>query len=219
VLTRLTITTVLTGALLLFAVCDKEVGPAGDKTALDRAIAAANKILDAAVEGTTPGLFKPGSKTRYFWAIHRAKRVKFNPYTTQDDVDRAIKYLGIATTIFHKEIVEAGEEAFSNSVVDSLMIKRMTFDHLFTFTLKPDHTYTLFDTVAIFRRSVFLQSGNWRKIDDVCTFTSTMCMTLDIVRMEMVLDTLMAPYAGEIKGDTLKIDEFGYLGAVSFFKE
>jgi hypothetical protein len=209
---------VLAVALFLLIYCDKAGRPADEKSALDSAIAVAGERHKAAVEGTEPGLFKYGSKLRYFWDIHRAKRALISPHTTQKEVDEAIEYLEIATTAFQREIIEEGEEVYTGTAIDSIMIKRLTFEHMFVFTLKPDYTYTLFDSVLHFRRHVFLQMGDWQKNDDVCTFTPTLCMTLDLSRLEMVLDDVMAPYSGRIERGIMTIDEFGHLDSVTFSK-
>jgi hypothetical protein len=215
----LAIVAVLAGSLSLFVACNQGSPPATDRALLDSAITVAYETHDSAVEGTDAGLYRPGSKARFFRAIVRARIVARDVDATPDELDTAVMYLGIATTIFDAEIVDTNAEIFSGTVTDSIMIPRMSFEHLFIFTLGTDNTYTLFDTVAAFREKVFLQMGSWRKSDDSCTFTSSLCMTLDIVSLKMVLDTLMAPYTGEIADDTMTIHEFGYLGAASFQKQ
>lgn len=205
-------------ALLFFAVCDKSSEPTVDKTTLNEAIAGAEERHANAVEGADTGLFKHGSKFRYLRAIYLAKRAQINPFVTQEEIDTAVKRLDIATKAFHKDTIEAGEEIYSGAAVDSVMLKKMTFEHWFTFTLKPNNTFTLLDSVRYLRAHVFLQMGDWQKNNDVCTFTPTLCMTLDVEKMEMVPDTVMAPYSARIEGDTMTIDELGYLGTVSFLK-
>ncbi len=218
-LIQLTKIAVLVSSLVIFSVCDMSRRPAEDKASLDSAITAANEIYNAAVEGTGHGQFTTYSKKRYLLLTNRARRVAKNPYATQAEVDRALKYLGVATTVFQTQAIDTTDEIFSGAVIDSIMIERATIEHLFTFTLKTDNTYTLFDTVAALGAKVFLQLGNWEANENTRTFTSTLCKTLDLVSLRMVLDTIMAPYSGEIKGDTMTIDEFGYLGSASFYKQ
>lgn len=190
-----------------------------DKTALDSAIVAAFAEHRSAVEGLGHGLHKYGARMRYLRSIYVARRALRNEHATREDVDIAAMYLDIARRTFREDAVDTTTTIFSGTATDSVMMPKMKFEHMFTFTLDTDSTYTLFDSVSAFREKVLLQMGDWQMEGDRCTFTSTLCMTLDIVNLEMVVDTLMAPYVAEIVGDTMTIHEFGYLGAVPFARQ
>lgn len=80
------------------------------KAALSAAIAEAEALLDAAVEGTAPGQYEPGAKAALQASIAAARAVADDPDATQAEVDDAVLQLQAAVETFRARLVERRPE-------------------------------------------------------------------------------------------------------------
>lgn len=90
-----------------------------NKKDLETGIDSANKIYDAAVEGTAEGQYKAGSKDTFKQAIDAAQAVVENKNATQKEVDDAIDVLKIATAKFKdSQITSPGSQQVNKDVLE-----------------------------------------------------------------------------------------------------
>jgi hypothetical protein len=76
-----------------------------DRSALDEAVARAQGIYDAAVEGTNPGEYPPAAKAALLAAIQSAIQVRDNGAATQAEVDAAVHALNAAVDAFLDAVI------------------------------------------------------------------------------------------------------------------
>jgi hypothetical protein len=90
-----------------------------DKTTLIASIAAAQELLDAAIEGNQEGQYPIGSKAILQAAIDSASVVVQNGAATQTDVVNAFEALDNAVTVFSGSIILINKAALNTAITDA----------------------------------------------------------------------------------------------------
>ncbi|MFD0616065.1 LamG-like jellyroll fold domain-containing protein [Paenibacillus sp. GCM10027629] len=99
-----------------------QISTSVDKALLNAAIASAQTMHDAAVEGNGHGLYLSGSKTKLQSAIDAARATSIDPIATQQQVDSAKSALEAAIQVFESKKISADVNGKDGITVGDLAI-------------------------------------------------------------------------------------------------